>query len=67
MCVCIDKHCFHCRDLSPWLLRARGDGHAAAPPSRQYRHMTHEELIAAAKEALKQLQERLERTGSLIG
>jgi hypothetical protein len=29
--------------------------------------MRHEELIAAGKEAIKQLLERLERTGSLIG
>jgi hypothetical protein len=34
---------------------------------RQYRHMTYEEFIAAGKEALKQLKERLERTGSLGG
>lgn len=34
---------------------------------RQYRHMTYEEFFAAAKEALKQLQDRLDRTGSLTG
>ena len=32
---------------------------------KQYRHMKYEEFIAAGKEALKQLQERLEKTGSL--
>jgi hypothetical protein len=31
------------------------------------RNMTQEELIAAAKEALKLLQERFDRTGSLLG
>jgi hypothetical protein len=34
---------------------------------RRYRHMTVDEFIAAGKEALKQLQERLDRTGSLLG
>jgi hypothetical protein len=34
---------------------------------RQYRHMTYEEFIEAGKEALKQLQERFEKTGSLVG
>jgi hypothetical protein len=34
---------------------------------KKYRHMTYEEFIAAAKEALRQLQERLDRTGSLLG
>ena len=34
---------------------------------QQYRHMTFEEFVAGAKEALKQLQERFERTGSLLG
>jgi hypothetical protein len=29
--------------------------------------MTHEELIAAAKEAIKVLQERFDKTGSLLG
>ena len=32
---------------------------------KQYRHMTYDKFIAAAKEALKQLQERFERTGRL--
>jgi hypothetical protein len=32
---------------------------------KQYRHMTVDEFIAAGKEALKQLQERFEKTGSL--
>jgi hypothetical protein len=34
---------------------------------KKYRHMTYEEFIAAGKEALRQLQERLDRTGSLLG
>jgi hypothetical protein len=34
---------------------------------KQYRHLTFEEFVAGAKEALKQLQERFEKTGSLIG
>jgi len=34
---------------------------------KQYRHMTFDEFVEAAKEALKQLEERFERTGSLIG
>ena len=34
---------------------------------KQYRHMTVEEFIAAGKEALRQLQERFEKTGRLIG
>jgi hypothetical protein len=33
---------------------------------RQYRHMSYEEFIAAGKNALKQLQERLERTERLV-
>jgi hypothetical protein len=32
-----------------------------------YRHMSVDEYIAAGKQALRQLQERLERTGRLIG
>jgi hypothetical protein len=34
---------------------------------KQYQHMTVDEFIAAGKEALKQLQERFDRTGSLSG
>jgi hypothetical protein len=34
---------------------------------KQYRHLTHEEFFEAARKALKQLQERLDRTGSLSG
>jgi len=34
---------------------------------KQYRHMTFDEFIAAGKEALKQLQERLEKAGRLTG
>jgi hypothetical protein len=34
---------------------------------KPYRHMTFEQFFAATKEALKQLQERLDRTGSLTG
>ena len=34
---------------------------------RQYRHMTFDEFVEAAKKVLKQKQERLERTGRLIG
>jgi hypothetical protein len=34
---------------------------------RQYQHMTFEEFVAAAREALKQLEERFEKTGSLTG
>jgi hypothetical protein len=33
----------------------------------RFRHMTYDEFMAAAKETLKQLQERLDRTGSLTG
>jgi hypothetical protein len=33
----------------------------------RFRHMTYDEFMAAAKEALKHLQERLDRTGSLTG
>jgi hypothetical protein len=40
---------------------------AAVLTRKDIRNMTHEELIAAGKEALKLLQERLEKTGSLIG
>jgi hypothetical protein len=32
---------------------------------RKYRHMTYDEFIETANKALKQLQERLEKTGSL--
>jgi hypothetical protein len=34
---------------------------------RQYRHMTFDEFVEASKRVLKQMQERLERTGRLIG
>jgi hypothetical protein len=34
---------------------------------KQYRHMTVDEYIAAGKQALRQLQERFEKTGRLIG
>jgi len=34
---------------------------------KQYRHMTFDEFFAAGKEALRQMQERLKRTGRLIG
>jgi hypothetical protein len=34
---------------------------------KQYRHMTFDEFVAAAKEALRQMQERFERTGRLNG
>jgi hypothetical protein len=34
---------------------------------KKYRHMTYDEFIETAKKALKQLQERLDRTGSLSG
>jgi hypothetical protein len=34
---------------------------------KQYRHMSVDEFIEASKQVLKQMQERLERTGSLIG
>jgi hypothetical protein len=34
---------------------------------KPYRHMTLEQFFSATKEALKQLQERLDRTGSLFG
>jgi hypothetical protein len=46
---------------------------AAAKPTiavklpKKYRHMTYDEFIAAGKEALRQLQERFEKTGRLIG
>jgi hypothetical protein len=33
----------------------------------QFRHMTYDEFMTAAKEALKQLQERLDRRGGLPG
>ena len=34
---------------------------------KQYRHMTFDEFIAAGKEALRQMAERFEKTGRLIG
>jgi hypothetical protein len=34
---------------------------------RQYRHMTFDEFVEAAKKVLKQMQERFERTGRLSG
>jgi len=34
---------------------------------RQYQHMTFDEFVAAAKEELRQLQERPDTTGSLTG
>jgi hypothetical protein len=34
---------------------------------KQYRHMSVDEFIEASKRVLKQMQERLERTGRLIG
>jgi hypothetical protein len=37
------------------------------PLPKQFRHMTYDEFFEAAKRVLKQMQERLERTGSLIG
>jgi hypothetical protein len=33
---------------------------------KQYRHLTFDEFVAASKEALKQLRERFEKTGSLL-
>ena len=37
------------------------------PLPKQYRHMTFDEFIEASKQVLKQMQERFERTGRLIG
>jgi hypothetical protein len=34
---------------------------------KEYQHMTYDEFIEAAMQALKPMQERLERTGSLSG
>jgi hypothetical protein len=43
------------------------DRSAVVQLPKQYRHMTVDKFIAAGKEALKQLQERFEKTGSLAG
>jgi hypothetical protein len=46
---------------------AATDRRAVVQLPKQYQHMTVDEFIAAGKEALKQLQERFEKTGSLLG
>ena len=40
---------------------------AGIPLPKQFQHMTYEEFIEASKRVLKQMQERFERTGRLIG
>jgi hypothetical protein len=47
--------------------RGHGEQTVAVRLPEKYRHMTFDEFIATATKALKQLQERLEKTGSLFG
>jgi hypothetical protein len=52
---------------APKVNPAAGERTAVVQLPKRYRHMTVDEFIAAGKEALKQLQERFEKTGTLIG
>jgi hypothetical protein len=61
------------RKLGSRLVKRSAPTAATPPPTpavklpKKYRHMTYDEFIAAGKEALRQLQERLDRGGTLGG